>query len=106
VMVQSADDDPKTHPYWYAQVLGIFHAEVLRLDNGQVKGIQHIEFLWVRWMGAEPHYWWGRKIGRLPKIGFIVENDAFGFLDPALVICTCHLIPDFVTGWTLELLNT
>ncbi|KAJ3797838.1 hypothetical protein GGU11DRAFT_816262 [Lentinula aff. detonsa] len=108
VMVQSADDDPKTHPYWYARVLGIFHAEVLRLDNGQVKGIQHMEFLWVRWMGAEPHYRWGRKIGRLPKIGFIVENDeyAFGFLDPALVIRACHLIPDFVTGRTLELLNT
>ncbi|KAJ3792034.1 hypothetical protein GGU11DRAFT_750655 [Lentinula aff. detonsa] len=107
VMVYSADEDPKTHPYWYARVLGIFHADVVWMENGQVR-IEHLEFLWVRWMGVEPRYRWGRKIGRLPKIGFIVESDAyaFGFLDPALVIRACHLIPDFVTGRTLELLNT
>ncbi|KAJ3771938.1 hypothetical protein FB446DRAFT_789170 [Lentinula raphanica] len=109
VMVRSADyDDPKKHPFWYARVLGIFHADVLRLDNGQVQEIEHMEFLWVRWMGAEPHYRWGRKVARLPKIGFVAESDpyAFGFLDPGLVIRACHLIPDFVTGRTSELLQT
>ncbi|KAJ3779376.1 hypothetical protein FB446DRAFT_796475 [Lentinula raphanica] len=108
VMVHSADDgDPKKHPYWYARVLGIFHADVIRWDNGQVE-IEHMEFLWVRWMGAEPQYRWGRKVAKLPKIGFVAESDpyAFGFLDPALVIHACHLIPDFVTGRTSELLNT
>ncbi|KAJ3978879.1 hypothetical protein F5890DRAFT_1422142, partial [Lentinula detonsa] len=107
VMVYSADEDPKAHPYWYARVIGIFHADVVWMENGQVR-IEHMEFLWVWWMGVEPRYQWGRKIGRLPKIGFIMESDAyaFGFLDPSLVIRACHLIPDFVTGRTLELLNT
>ncbi|KAJ3967715.1 hypothetical protein EV361DRAFT_1007123, partial [Lentinula raphanica] len=108
VMVQSADNDSRKHPYWYAQVLGIFHADVVWLNNGQLQEIEHMEFLWVRWMGAEPRYRWGRKAARLPKIGFVPESDpyAFGFLDPALVIRACHLIPDFVTGRTSELLST
>ncbi|KAJ3825180.1 hypothetical protein F5880DRAFT_1611327 [Lentinula raphanica] len=108
VMVQSADNDSRKHPFWYARVLGIFHADVVRLNEGRVQEIEHMEFLWIRWMGAEPHYRWGRTIGRLPKIGFVPESDpyAFGFLDPALVIRACHLIPDFVTGRTSELLST
>ena len=30
---------------------------------------------------------------------------AFGFLDPSLVICGCHLVPAFNNGHTTELLT-
>ena len=43
---------------------------------------------------------------RLPKVGFVEETDgdAFGFLDPDLVIHGSHLIPDFNLGRTQVLM--
>ncbi|KAJ7241209.1 hypothetical protein B0H12DRAFT_1074570 [Mycena haematopus] len=48
------------------------------------------------------------KAARLPKIGFVSEEDpnAFGFLDPALVLRGCHLVPAFAGGRTSQLLKT
>jgi hypothetical protein len=67
-----------------------------------------MEFLWVRWFGIEIGHRYGFKVARLPKVGFVEENDpsAFGFLDPSLVLRGCHLIPSFVNGRTLDLLKT
>ena len=52
--------------------------------------------LWVRWLGHDQDLFpcgWDRK--RLPAIGFIPYEDpqAFGFLDPAVVIQGSHIIP-------------
>ncbi|KAK7450167.1 hypothetical protein VKT23_013050 [Stygiomarasmius scandens] len=110
VMVRSPDTSPNVHPYWYARVLGIFHADVIWLDKagGGVQQMERMEFLWVRWFGEEPGYRWGIKSARLPKVGFVPGSDeyAFGFLDPSLVVRACHLIPDFVRGRTTALLCT
>jgi hypothetical protein len=67
-----------------------------------------MEFLWVRWLGVVPACSFGRKQAKLPKVGFVPDSDkfAFGFLDPALVIRGCHLLPSFVDGKTTELLAT
>ncbi|KAJ3925662.1 MAG: hypothetical protein NXY57DRAFT_1051654 [Lentinula lateritia] len=61
--------NPNAHPYWYAQVLGIFHADVIHFRSRK-----RMEFLW--------------KFAKLPKVGFVPEDDefAFGFLDPSQVI--------------------
>lgn len=29
IMVMSNDDDPDSHPFWYAHVLGIYHANIM-----------------------------------------------------------------------------
>ena len=56
VMVHSpeTETDPDASPYWYAQVLGIYHTEALCLKNGNIpdEGYEAIEFLWVRWLGS------------------------------------------------------
>jgi len=44
--------------FWYAQVIGIYHAKVYTMhpqvqDGGQVR---RMEFLWVWWFGSEPNY--------------------------------------------------
>ncbi|KAF8238282.1 hypothetical protein L208DRAFT_1497983, partial [Tricholoma matsutake] len=109
VMVLSTEMGPGAHPYWYARVLGIFHAKVIHIGpEAQNHSIQHMEFLWVRWFGMEPGYRWGFKTARLPKIGFIPDTDegAFGFLDPSLVIRGCHLVPCLANGHTSGLLHT
>lgn len=109
VMVLSPETGPKRHPFWYARVLGVFHAKVLHTGpRSRNRSIQHLEFLWVRWFGLEPGYQFGSSKARLPKIGFVPEEDpsAFGFLDPSLVLRGCHLVPAFSEGRTSRLLKT
>ena len=109
VMVSSHEDDPQAHPYWYAQVLGVFHLRVLHLNPSAMNRlVQHMEVLWVWWFGLVPGHWFGSKVAQLPKIGFVPDTDllAFGFLDPSLVVHATHLIPAFNDGWTAELLAT
>ena len=108
VMVLSQEDNTNGHPYWYACVLGVFHAQVLHIGlRATNRSLQRMEFLWVRWFGAEPDYHSGLKVARLPKIGFVPDSDpeAFSFLDPSLVIRGCHLLPAFANGRTSELLK-
>jgi hypothetical protein len=56
-----------------------------------------MEFLFVRWFGCDlsPKPGWRAK--RLIQLGFVPGNgpDAFGFIDPAQVIRSLHLIPAF-----------
>jgi hypothetical protein len=62
----------------------------------------------VQWLGVEPNYRSGFKAARLPKVSFVPEEDpyAFAFLDPALVLRGCHLVPAFADGCTSLLLKT
>lgn len=107
VMVLSPESGEGAHPFWYAKVLGVFHARVLHADPAASnKSVQTIEFLWVRWLGLVPGRRFGFKNARLPKVGFVPHTDplAFGFLDPSLVLRGCHLIPAFADGKTSDLL--
>ena len=109
VMVISPETGPNAHPFWYARVLGIFHTEVVHTgEHSRNNAAQRMEFLWVRWFGIEPNYRSGFKVARLPKVGFVPEEDpdAFGFLDPSLVLRGCHLVPAFAGGRTSQLLKT
>uniref|UniRef100_A0AAD5VJF2 C2H2-type domain-containing protein n=1 Tax=Leucocoprinus birnbaumii TaxID=56174 RepID=A0AAD5VJF2_9AGAR len=108
-MIASPDTatDPNAHPFWYAAVIGVFHAEVQHTGAGsQDFTWKTVEFLWVRWLGIEPDYSSGRRLAKLPKFGFVPDSDdyAFSFLDPAEVIRGCHLIPAFIEGRTSELM--
>ena len=108
VMLRSPEVGTGTHPYWYAQVLGIYHTYVLTTHSDAPKhSAQRMELLWVRWLGIEPGYRSGSKAARLPKVGFVedTDEDAFGFLDPDLVIRGSHLIPDFNSGRTSALMQ-
>ncbi|EED82444.1 predicted protein [Postia placenta Mad-698-R] len=55
IMIHSCESGPGVHPYWYARVIGIFHASVVHADATATNcSLQRIEFLWreplVRWM--------------------------------------------------------
>ena len=106
-MVRSPEPGDNTHPYWYAQVIGIYHAHVSTTHLAATKhSAQPIQFLWVRWLGAEPGHRSGSRVARLPKVGFVevTDDDAFGFLDPDLIIRGSHLIPAFHCGRTHNLM--
>ena len=107
VMLRSPEVATGIHPYWYAQVLKIYHANVSTTHpEASRNSAQRMEFLWVQWLGIEPGYRSGSKVARLPKVGFVEDSDkdTFGFLDPDLVIRGSHLIPDFNSGRTHDLM--
>jgi len=109
VMVPSPETERGAHPFWYAAVLGVFHADV-QYTGEDSRDFRHnrMEFLWVRWLGVVPGRSFSQKHAQLPKIGFVPDSDefAFGFLDPSHVVRGCHLIPSFVDGKTQDLLST
>ena len=67
-----------------------------------------MDFLWVRWLGVVPGHSFSSKQAKLPQVRFVEDlNDfTFSFLDPALMIHGCHLIPAFAEGKTAKLLST
>lgn len=110
VLNPGEDDTPKDkqHPYWYARVCGVFHANVIYTGPGSTtREPQRMEFLWVRWFGVEPGTENAFKSRRLPLVGFIPAHKpyAFGFLDPAHVIRGSHLMPAYHFGRTQALMG-
>ncbi|KAI9067490.1 hypothetical protein FKP32DRAFT_1673036 [Trametes sanguinea] len=93
--------------FWYAQVLGIYHANVLDMRGATSPAPVRMEFLHVRWFGRDPEWRSGWDAKRLDRVGFVPASDegAFGFLDPSDVIRACHLIPAYHEGRTRTLLG-
>jgi len=110
VMVLShEDEDPRAshHPYWYAHIISIFHANIRHIGPAsQSSDPQKMDFLWVRWFGHDMTHQAGWKALCLYRLGFLDHEDpgAFGFLDPAAVICGVHIVPAPAYGRTTELL--
>jgi hypothetical protein len=103
-------DGPNPHPYWYARVIGIFHAIV---DHPNLPDGTRMDFLWVRWYGTDidQAYDSGFKARRLHRVGFVEDtNDpesspAFGFVDPSNVIRSVYLPPVYSEGKRSDLLG-
>ncbi|KAJ6525271.1 hypothetical protein DFH09DRAFT_1329080 [Mycena vulgaris] len=88
IMVKSNEESEgglEPHPYWYARVLGVFHANMFQPGS---RAPHRYEFLWVRWLGRDPEWKSGPSHLRLKCVGYIPETDpeAFGFIDPAHVL--------------------
>jgi len=108
VMVLSQETDEVRHPYWYARVIHIFHVNIRYYGEGNNgEALKRFDVLFVRWFGRATHLPSGFAARRLPKVGFLHEDDpdAFGFLDPNDVIRGVHMIPSFRQGTTEELLG-
>lgn len=111
VLAHEDDEDPSTgsnepEAYWYGRIIGIFHALVNHRDSATSQP-QRMDFLWVRWFGADGTHRSGVRAKRLPRIGFVDVDDggAFGFVDPAEVIRAVHLMPAYAHGRTTGLLG-
>ncbi|KAH6877025.1 hypothetical protein BKA70DRAFT_1124772 [Coprinopsis sp. MPI-PUGE-AT-0042] len=89
--------EPEPHPYWYAEIIGIFHAKILYNDpatfNPETKSM---DFLWIRWLGPRETYTSGWKAQKLHRVSYVTpreDSPMFGFLDPANVIRAVNLMP-------------
>jgi hypothetical protein len=94
VMALSEVDNRDTVPFWHGQTLGVYHAKVSTTHpdvSQKDRRLERMVFLFVRWFGEKPGYWFSFKDARLPKVGFVAHEDkrdnfAFGFLDPSQVL--------------------
>ncbi|KJA23581.1 hypothetical protein HYPSUDRAFT_101562, partial [Hypholoma sublateritium FD-334 SS-4] len=102
----SLDTASADHPFLYGRAIGIYHVNVVYIGPG-MKGYEPIrfEFLHVRWFQIDKTQASRRALSawdslRLDLLSFppATGNDAFGFLDPTLVLRSCHLIPAFAFG--------
>lgn len=98
-------DAAALHPFLYARVIGIYHVNVIYTGLG-MKGYEamRFDFLHVRWLQLDIIEQNQGKQGwdslRLNRLSFppMAESGSFGFVDPALILRGCHLIPAFSSG--------
>ncbi|KAF6742787.1 hypothetical protein DFP72DRAFT_829608 [Ephemerocybe angulata] len=91
------------HPYVYAKVLGIFHANVLYVgtlsDGTRCLDSHRIDLLWVHWynilQAGE-----SRETFQLDRLTLepLDSGSALDFLDPKDVIRGVHIVPRFSQG--------
>lgn len=93
------DDNEEPQRFLYARVLGIYHANMVYTGPGTIDfQPRRMEFLWVRWFQPNTPVGWDSR--RLECIKFFpVEHEyAFGFLDPDVVLRSCHILPKHALG--------
>lgn len=99
-------------PYWHARIIGIYHFMVRKRIEGAtgLSTPSRMDVLFVRWFGLDSpdgQSGWGAR--QLHKVGFLPDTNehgpAFGFLDPNEVLRMVHLIPDFASFRTKDLLR-
>jgi hypothetical protein len=78
-----AQQSQHSHTFWYAQVLGIFHAWVVHSGpRSNSLAPQKFNFLWIHWLGLEPGHRSGWKTLHLDRVGFVgdeQDSPSFGF---------------------------
>lgn len=102
-----SEPESDTHPFVYAKVLGVYHARIRYA--GRLP--QRMDFVHVRWLYYDlerPGGWDHMRLDRLAYLECRTDEDildSFDFVDPSLIIRATHLIPDFQSGTTKELLT-
>ncbi|KIK75878.1 hypothetical protein PAXRUDRAFT_18604 [Paxillus rubicundulus Ve08.2h10] len=109
IMVLSHEDE-RTHPYWYARIVHIFHVMVRSRENSYLpfSSPTRMNVLFVRWFRRDVNYpsgWMEKRPHRLQFFDQENPADAFGFVDPDLVVRGVHIIPAFAYARTEELLG-
>ena len=81
-------------------VLGIFHANVVYTGPGVKDYLPRcLEFLWVCWFEVvDVPAGWEHLALDLLRFTLMSQDDTYGFVDPANVLWSCHLIPAFASG--------
>jgi hypothetical protein len=81
------------HPFLYAQLLGIYHTNIIYVGPGMLDyNPRQLQFLWVRWYQQpeiqENCNTTGRDTYCLVQLSFppMAGEDAFGFVDPGDVL--------------------
>ncbi|KAJ3816999.1 hypothetical protein F5880DRAFT_1618699 [Lentinula raphanica] len=108
IMLSGDAETCADHPYWFARIIGIYHADIVYSGKHQKHLIpQRFDFLHVRWFGlAREQDRYGIHAKSMPAVGFMDAHDpeAFGFVNPSDIIRGCHVVPGFNHGTTTQFL--
>ena len=112
IMVLADEDNTDSHPFWYARVIGVYHANVRYIGPAATRATsswQRVHFLWVRWFERDLSYPCGFQHRHHPRIRFVDANDPdnvpFSFLDPSDVVRAAYIMPAHAHGETDGLLG-
>ena len=90
---ETEDGEVPQHPYHYACVLGIYHANIVYVGPGMIDyKPRHLDFLWVRWYQrcdtTKTSDMLGWNTHHLDQLCFpsMVSEGAFGFVDPSNIL--------------------
>ncbi|CAE6398632.1 unnamed protein product [Rhizoctonia solani] len=104
---QEPDSEEATHPYIYAKIIGVYHANVVYRGRRP----KRIDFVHVRWLYYDYDSPGGWDHGRLDRVSYQECQtdqdvlDSFDFVHPSDIIRATHLIPGFVDGTTTAYLG-
>jgi hypothetical protein len=101
---ESESSEPGSHQFWYARVIGIYHANI----SYKGRRPKRMDFLWVRWLGRAFDAPGGWGTCRLDQVSYFPDSElthAFDFVDPIDVIRAAHLIPRFIGDRTAQYLE-
>jgi hypothetical protein len=101
LIADNADNTSSSHPFLYARVIGVYHANIIYTGPGMRDyEARRIDFLWVRWYEVIDPASSGWSTSKLDSVRFPPLNgeDAFGFVDPRDVLRGSHIIPTFAKG--------
>lgn len=101
MMLSNLDDS--NHPFCYARVLGVFHANILYTGPGSRDfRSRRVEFLWVQWFeilqDRSASLGWDQHSLDVVRFRPMTDEDTFGFVNPTDVLRACHVIPSFADG--------
>lgn len=107
-MTLERDSQGKICPgrFCYGRLLGVYHVNAVFLGEGSLdRRPRRFDVLLVRWYGtaSNPPSWSSQSLEILefPPLDL---PESVQFLDPALVLRACHIIPRFAMGrWTVGL---
>ncbi|KAI0717667.1 hypothetical protein C8T65DRAFT_528502, partial [Cerioporus squamosus] len=112
IMVLADQDSADDHPFWYARVIGVYHANIRYVGPGHTRATscwQHIHFLWVRWFERDISYPCGFQHRRHPRVRFVDATDPdavpFSFVDPSDIVRAAYIMPGPAHGETDGLLG-
>lgn len=101
IMVLSGSVDQGNQPFLFARVLGIFHVNLVYATNTEKVNYRprKVEFLWVRWFRSlELPLGWGSHQLDCLSFPLVEDENSFGFLDPADILRSCHILPRVALG--------
>ncbi|KAG9089054.1 hypothetical protein FRC06_001731, partial [Ceratobasidium sp. 370] len=107
MLLAESEQEPDAHPFIYAKVLGVYHANIVYHNRPP----QRMDFVHVRWLYYDyerPGGWDHKRLDRV-AYGTCDTNDdildSFDFIDPGNILRATHLIPDFCSDTTRDLLG-
>ncbi|KAG7093513.1 hypothetical protein E1B28_007187 [Marasmius oreades] len=109
LLADDATAEEEEHPYCYARVVRMFHANVVHWRQDMAyedSALRCMDFLWVRWYELDTSSAHGWQAKHFPKVHFLPSSkyNALGFVDPSTVLRGAYMQPLFAGGSTLDLL--